>query len=43
VSKWDYDRHEILADGIVHALGGSLWARGRDRPACPRRVGAHGS
>jgi hemolysin III len=19
--KWDYDRHEILADGIVHALG----------------------
>ncbi len=21
MSKWDYDRHEILADGIVHALG----------------------
>ena len=20
MSKWDYDRHEILADGIVHAL-----------------------
>jgi hemolysin III len=21
MSKWDYDRHEILADGIIHALG----------------------
>jgi hemolysin III len=21
MSKWDYDRHEILADGVIHTLG----------------------